>query len=113
VPAKKTPVTKTPATPSSPAPARPRARKSASPAVPPVAATPRAPRIVKATIAPAVEPKTINAAPTTPEVRKTVRPEDIQVRAYFLALENGGKGGSLDFWLRAERELLQGAPSGD
>ena len=44
---------------------------------------------------------------------RRVTPEDIQVRAYFLAMENGGNGGSLDFWLRAERELLTGAGADD
>ena len=39
--------------------------------------------------------------------------EDIRVRAYFLALEHGGRGGSLDFWLLAERELLANASAGD
>ena len=44
---------------------------------------------------------------------RRVTAEDIRVRAYFLALEHGGRGGSLDFWLLAERELLANAPARD
>jgi hypothetical protein len=39
--------------------------------------------------------------------------EEIRVRAYFLALEHGGRGGNLDFWLRAERELRPDTSPGD
>jgi hypothetical protein len=61
-----------------------------------------------AAAAPAPEP-----APAATTTLRTVTREDIQVRAYFLALENAGRGGSLDYWLAAERELLQAASSRD
>lgn len=60
------------------------------------------------------------AAPAVPAVpahsatrARPVTDDDIRVRAYFLALESQGRGGSLDYWLRAERELRAGAGSAD
>ena len=51
----------------------------------------------------------VAAAPELP--RLVVTDDDIRVRAYFLALEHGGKGGNLDFWLLAEHELRGKATS--
>ncbi|MEQ1869487.1 MAG: DUF2934 domain-containing protein [Vicinamibacterales bacterium] len=35
--------------------------------------------------------------------------EDIRVRAYYLSLERNGGGDPLADWLRAERDLAEGA----
>jgi len=109
VPAKKTTRTTAPAP-------RSTTRRAARPAAPraerakrtPPAAPAAAPEVAldAAAVAPAAPP-----AATAP--RRAVTREDIQVRAYFLALENAGQGGSLDYWLAAERELLQSASSRD
>ena len=82
------------------APAKPASRRAPS-SVP-------APRTAAAP--PAVVPQ-VAAAPERPRV--TVTHEDVRVRAYYLALEHGGKGGNLDFWLLAERELRTRATTGD
>ena len=60
-----------------------------------------------------VQPEGDFAASPAPAPARRVTAEDIRVRAYFLALEHGGRGGSLDFWLLAERELLANASAGD
>lgn len=89
------------------------APRSATPsATRPAAAT--APRVRRAkAAAPAAADSTSKTPAATPTPvaapQRAVTREDIQVRAYFLALENAGQGGSLDYWLAAERELLQGA----
>ena len=54
---------------------------------------------------------TMAAGPTRSE--PIVTSEDIRIGAHFLSLEHGGKGGNLDFWLLAERELRSNAASGD
>jgi hypothetical protein len=76
------------------------------------AATRAKPRVrkVSAAVAPdaASAPVPVPAAPA-----RQVTDEHIRVRAYFLALESQGRGGSLDYWLRAERELRASAPSTD
>jgi Protein of unknown function (DUF2934) len=87
------------------------ARRSTTPTA--AAKPPRARRAkpVRSAATPAVALETTAVRQPAPKA-STPRPvtrEDIAVRAYFLALENAGKGGSLDYWLRAERELLQGA----
>lgn len=74
----------------------------------PVAARPKpAARRAKATVAvdSVAQPAATQARPVTDE--------DIRVRAYFLALESQGRGPSLDYWLRAERELRGGAAAAD
>ena len=73
-----------------------------------------APRVPKTTTARTTAQRgaDVVAAPA-PAPSRRVTAEDIRVRAYFLALEHGGRGGSLDFWLLAERELLANAPAGD
>jgi hypothetical protein len=75
----------------------------------PVATRPKT-RVRKAPVVavetePAPEAATVSA--------RTVTDEDIRVRAYFLALESKGRGGSLDYWLRAERELRATAASAE
>lgn len=103
--------------------APPKAAKAAAPtnAAPPTKAAPptqpssrraavSAPPNGSASAPPAVVPP-VAAAPERP--RATVTHEDIRVRAYYLALEHGGKGGNLDFWLLAERELRTRATTGD
>jgi hypothetical protein len=83
------------------------------------AAPARAPRVAVAPAAPAAThaaaaPSAVTRAVESPaRARRVVTNEDIRVRAYFLALEHGGKGGNLDFWLRAERELRQPSASLD
>ena len=57
-----------------------------------------------APVAPAVVPVDASPGDDLPASR-VVTDDDIRVRAYFLALEQRGRGGSLDFWLQAEREL--------
>ncbi|MEZ5419849.1 MAG: DUF2934 domain-containing protein [Vicinamibacterales bacterium] len=60
-----------------------------------------------APVAPAVVP--VDASPGDDlQASRVVTHDDIRVRAYFLALEHRGRGGSLDYWLQAERELLAG-----
>ena len=109
MPAKKTPAAKTPSNPA--ARARPRARRTAPAADAGAAAKPRARRAAQA--APAVEPTVAPTAPAAQPQRRPVSREEIQVRAYFLALEHGGQAGSLDYWLLAEQELTQSSASGD
>ncbi len=106
MPAKK-PTKSTPA--AAPAPAAPAARRAAASAAPRTPAALRVKRAAsaKAQAAPAATP------PPAVATQRTVTREDIQVRAYFLALENAGQGGSLDYWLAAERELLQAASPRD
>jgi hypothetical protein len=111
VPAKKTPAAKTPSSPTTPAPARPRTRRTAASADASAEVKPRPRRVAKT--APIVEPAAVQTVPAVQPQRRPVSREDIQVRAYFLALEHGGKGGSLDYWLLAEQELTQSGASGD
>ena len=113
IPAKTAAPTK-PATPATLA-APPKAAKAAK-AAPRVEAAKSAKAAAPAKVArptkaapPVVTP--VAAAPERPRV--TVTHEDIRVRAYYLALEHGGKGGNLDFWLLAERELRTRATTGD
>ncbi len=80
-----------------------KAAKSAKAAAPAKVARPTK------TAMPVVTP--VAAAPERP--RAKVTQDDIRVRAYYLALEHGGKGGNLDFWLLAERELRTRATTGD
>jgi hypothetical protein len=110
VPAKKTSESKTP---EKAAPVRTRTPKAAVDAVPRRAAKPRAPRQAKAPVAAVSAESTLDAIVVAEVPARRVTAEDIQVRAYFLALEHRGQGGSLDFWLRAERELLTGAGADD
>lgn len=95
-------------------PARaPRARSKAAAAVSPTAER-AATEILRGadTVIPemmaAVETMAASPVDESPAARR-VTDDDIRVRAYFLALEHRGRGGSLDFWLQAERELRQGA----
>lgn len=95
-------------TPARPAAGRRRAEAAAAPVAQPRKTAPaRRVAKAKATSPVATEPVSPAASP------RTVTNEDIQVRAYFLALEHGGHGGNLDFWLLAERELRGGAASHD
>ncbi len=99
----------------------PKAAKAAKAALPTKVATPTKAAKSAKTAAPAKVALRTKAAPpvVTPVAaaperpRVTVTHEDIRVRAYYLALEHGGKGGNLDFWLLAERELRTRATTGD
>ena len=110
MPVKKTSESKTP---EKAAPVRTRTPKAAGDAAPRRVAKPRAPRSAKAPVAAARAEDSLDAVVVAEVPARQVTTEDIQVRAYFLAMENGGNGGSLDFWLRAERELLTGAGADD
>ncbi|MGE0360582.1 MAG: DUF2934 domain-containing protein [Vicinamibacterales bacterium] len=112
MPAKKT--ARSAAAPRSPrATARPAAAKTPRAKRVTPAAPARVPAIAAPTANETVSPKAPAAASPSATLQRPVTREDIQVRAYFLALENAGQGGSLDYWLAAERELLQGAASRD
>ena len=110
MPAKKTSESKTP---EKAAPARTRTPKAAVDAAPRRVTKPRAPRQAKAPVAAARAVRDLDAVVVAEVPARRVTPEDIQVRAYFLAMEHGGNGGSLDFWLRAERELLAATAGAD
>jgi hypothetical protein len=84
---------------------------SATPAEPKKVAAPR--RRATKTAAPLqAAPESASAVLSNGTVG-AVSDEAIRVRAYFLALENGGTGSSFDYWLRAEQELRGSSASRD
>lgn len=98
---------------------RPKVTRRRVPAAAPVieAAAGDAPIVPRPTArvrkAPAVTVATEAKTEIAPVPARQVTDEDIRVRAYFLALESQGRGGSVDYWLRAERELRANAASTD
>ena len=108
---------------STPAPAAPsRARASRKAPADGAATASKAPaprrRVTKAASVVPASPEAAKLQPVDAEIlaapaRPVVTDENIRVRAYFLALEHGGRGGSVDFWLQAEQELLRAGASRD
>ncbi len=113
MPAKKASRSEAPASSSSPAaPTRIPVKKAARPAAGGREAKTATARVPKRTTTRTKAQRGVEVV-AAPAPERRVTAEDIRVRAYFLAMENGGNGGSLDFWLRAERELLTGAGADD
>lgn len=98
-----------PVQPADPVPAkaaRPR-RAAVAPAPAKVSAVAKAPARRKVA-APAPTPEVV-----APPASRPVTDDEIRLRAYFLSLEHRGRGGDIDFWLIAERELRSRATSQD
>lgn len=98
--------------------ARPRVTRRRAPAAAPdvqaaAVEAPALPRPTPKARTPRVAAATEPVSKAAPAAARQVTAEDIRVRAYFLALESQGRGGSLDYWLRAERELRASDAAGD
>lgn len=92
-------------------------RRRATAAAPDVQAASVAAPVPARAKAPARKAPTAVPAESGPNGSSTpaqqVTDEHIRVRAYFLALESKGRGGSLDYWLLAERELRANGAAAD
>lgn len=108
---KKTPPSRAARTTAGPRTRATKAVKAVKAAAPQAAAAPETVPAQAAARPPARRRRAASAgpAPAAGQTPRVVTADDIRVRAYFLAMEHQGRGGSLDYWLQAERELLAGA----